>query len=173
MAQNQALETRAEARAGLPPPLRWARVDPAGSILPRPWGNRWQLQGLVRLILGGAGRVPRPSRTPQPSGLCPEPLTEEWVSGVSLSLRQATFQHGLHCLLGICPWAAPAWGVGRGEFQRQTRLRMLSALNTPAPSSGPWNLPCLPGPLWAQSQSPCLAQDKGTTNGYRDYPTLL
>lgn len=77
MAQNQALETRAEARAGLPPPLRWARVDPAGSILPRPWGNRWQLQGLVRLILGGAGRVPRPSRTPQPSGLCPEPLTEE------------------------------------------------------------------------------------------------
>lgn len=122
MARNQALETRAGVRAGLPPPLCWARVDPAGSVLPRPWGNSWQPQGLVRFILGGAGGVPPAPRMHQPSGLCPKPLTEERVSGVSLSLRQATFQHGLHCPLGICPWAAPAWGVGRGELQRQTRL---------------------------------------------------
>ena len=67
MARNQALETQAEVCAGLPPPLRWARVDPAGSFLPRPWGNRWQLQGLVRFIPGGAGGVPGPPWMPQPS----------------------------------------------------------------------------------------------------------
>ena len=90
--------------------------------------------GASQVHPGWSWRGPRaPLDAPaQPSGLYPEPLTEERVSRESSSLRQASFQHGLRCLLGICPWAAPAWGVGGGEFQRQMRMqdavgRMLSA----------------------------------------------